>query len=134
MAIRRIQVGGVSRDIYDARIDAIDSSLSTSSVNPVQNAAIGTEFSKVAYMGEAGDSVEIPDFDPASDTVWNKEQTLSSAQQAQARANIGIDLSLYQTVGNLVTSISSSSTVSQYPSAKCVYDIIGDIETLLAAL
>ena len=33
---------------------------------------------------------------------------------------------------NLVTSISSSSTDTQYPSAKCVYDIIGDIETLLS--
>lgn len=39
----------------------------------------------------------------------------------------------YQTA-NLVTSISSSSTDTQYPSAKCVYDIVGDIETLLAAI
>lgn len=38
----------------------------------------------------------------------------------------------YQTTSNLVTSVSSSSTDSQYPSAKCVYDIIGDIETLLS--
>lgn len=37
-----------------------------------------------------------------------------------------------QTTGNLVTSISSSSTDSQYPSAKCIYDIIGDVETLLS--
>lgn len=40
----------------------------------------------------------------------------------------------YQTTSNLVTSISSQSTDSQYPSAKCVYDIVGDIESLLAAL
>ena len=33
---------------------------------------------------------------------------------------------------NKVTSISSSSTDEQYPSAKCVYDIIGDIESLLS--
>lgn len=39
-----------------------------------------------------------------------------------------------QTTGNLVTSISSSSTDSQYPSAKCMYDIVGDIETLLQAV
>lgn len=32
---------------------------------------------------------------------------------------------------NKVTSISSSSTDAQYPSAKCVYDIVGDIETAL---
>ena len=43
-------------------------------------------------------------------------------------------ISNMQTTGNLVTSISSSSTDSQYPSAKCMYDIIGDIETLLQAV
>ena len=41
-------------------------------------------------------------------------------------------LSGYQTTSNLVTSISSLSTDAQYPSAKCVYDIIGDIESLLS--
>lgn len=35
---------------------------------------------------------------------------------------------------NKVTSISSLSTDTEYPSAKCVYDIVGDIETLLTAL
>lgn len=33
---------------------------------------------------------------------------------------------------NKVTSLSSSSTDTEYPSAKCVYDLIGDIETLLS--
>ena len=41
------------------------------------------------------------------------------------------DLSVYQTTANLVTTISSSSTDSQYPSAKCVYDLVGDINTAL---
>lgn len=35
---------------------------------------------------------------------------------------------------NKVTSLSSSSTDTQYPSAKCVYDLVGDVETLLTAL
>lgn len=35
---------------------------------------------------------------------------------------------------NKVTSLSSSSTDTQYPTAKCVYDIIGDVESALAAL
>lgn len=39
-----------------------------------------------------------------------------------------------QTTGNLVTSVSSASTNSQYPSAKCVYDLVGNIETLLASI
>lgn len=45
-----------------------------------------------------------------------------------------IDLSAYQLVANLVTSVSSSSTDSQYPSAKLFYDTIGDLETILETL
>lgn len=40
----------------------------------------------------------------------------------------------YQTTRNLVTTISAQSTDSEYPSAKCMYDLIGDIETLINAL
>lgn len=36
-----------------------------------------------------------------------------------------------QTTTNLVTSVSSSSTDSQYPSAKLFYDTVGNLETLL---
>lgn len=36
-----------------------------------------------------------------------------------------------ETANNKVTSISSSSTDTQYPSAKCVYDLVGDINTAL---
>ena len=35
---------------------------------------------------------------------------------------------------NKVTTLSSSSTDTQYPSAKCVYDLVGDVESLLASL
>ena len=39
-----------------------------------------------------------------------------------------------ENISNKVTSISSSSTNEQYPSAKCVYDLVGDIETLLSQI
>ena len=39
-----------------------------------------------------------------------------------------------ENTSNKVTSLSSTSTDTQYPSAKCVYDIIGDIESALSAL
>lgn len=45
-----------------------------------------------------------------------------------------INLSWKQDVSNLVTSVSSSSTDSQYPSAKLFYDTCWDIETLINAL
>ena len=44
------------------------------------------------------------------------------------------DISGKEDKTNKVTSLTSSSTDTQYPSAKCVYDIIGDVETLLNAL
>lgn len=43
-------------------------------------------------------------------------------------------ISNMQTTTNLVTSVDSSSTDSQYPSAKLFYDTCGDIETLINAL
>ena len=42
------------------------------------------------------------------------------------------DISGKENVSNKVTSLSSSSTDTQYPSAKCVYDLIGNIESLLS--
>lgn len=32
---------------------------------------------------------------------------------------------------NLVSSVDENSTDDQYPSAKCIYDIVGDIKSLL---
>ncbi len=40
----------------------------------------------------------------------------------------------YETTSNKVTSLSSSSTDTEYPSAKCVYDIVGNIESLLGGI
>lgn len=55
----------------------------------------------------------------ASDTVTTGIGKL----QAQVNAR--------QTTANLVTSVSSSSTDSQYPSAKLFYDTVGDIESAI---
>lgn len=37
-------------------------------------------------------------------------------------------------IKNLVTEINASSTDTQYPSAKCVYDLMVNIETLLSKI
>ena len=60
--------------------------------------------------------------------------TIRSGAAAGATAVQPAALSAYQTTSNLVTSISSSSTDTQYPSAKCVYDIVGNIETVLQGI
>lgn len=45
-----------------------------------------------------------------------------------------IDFSSYQTIANLVTSITAQSTDSQYPSAKAVYDLLNALTTRIATL
>lgn len=76
------------------------------------------------YMGTAA---------PASggggsgDAVWGSITGTLANQTDLATALAG-----KQATSNLVTSLSSSSTDAQYPSAKCVYDIVGDVESLLA--
>jgi len=48
-----------------------------------------------------------------------------------ASTDIKINGSSVENTSNKVTSITSSSTNTQYPSAKCVYDIVGNIESAL---
>ena len=45
--------------------------------------------------------------------------------------NINSALSGKENTSNKVTSLSDQSTDSQYPSAKCVYDLVGNIESAL---
>ena len=45
-----------------------------------------------------------------------------------------VELVDLEKTSNKVISLSASSTDTQYPSAKCVYDMIGNVEALLAAL
>ena len=46
-------------------------------------------------------------------------------------STITVNLNNYEITNNKVTSLSSQSTDTEYPSAKCVYDLIGPIDTAL---
>lgn len=83
------------------------------------------------------------DVDAGSSTLSGlTDVTISSATSGQVLTYDGsgwVNLapatpSNMQTTTNLVTSVSSSSTDTQYPSAKLFYDTCGDIETLINAL
>ena len=64
-----------------------------------------------------------------------KEVTFSSISgQPTDNVNLAAALNAKENSTNKVTSLSSSSTDAQYPSAKCVYDMIGDVESVLATL
>ena len=56
-----------------------------------------------------------------------------SANVTSVNGNTGAVTGI-QTISNLVTSVSSSSTNSQYPSAKLFYDTVGDVESVLQTL
>lgn len=71
-------------------------------------------------------------------TNWNlQKNTETTVDQTydptstKAQSGVAIAGASFQTTTNLVTSISNASTDTEYPSAKCVYDIVGNIETAL---
>ena len=148
--------GITSSDIssWNAKQSALtfDSAPTASSTNPVTSGGVkaaldlkanqSTTYTKtevdalfedVAYLGDDDGTATTLDFDPQADTVWNKAQTLGSAQQAQARNNIGavgsvtvngttytptngdVDLGTISGGGGSVTVDSSLSTSSTNP-------------------
>ena len=86
-----------------------------------QAAALFVTLAPVATSGSYDDLSDKPTIPTKTSDLVNDSGFITSSA-----------LTGYQTTSNLVTSVSSISTDSQYPSAKCVYDIIGDIETLLS--
>ena len=52
----------------------------------------------------------------------------------QLGSNEIVNTSDKEDIANKVTSISASSTDTEYPTAKCVYDLVGDIESVLDRL
>lgn len=81
----------------------------------------------------AGDGIDITNNVISVDGVSTSEVTLATVATSGSYNDLSNkpDLSAYQTTANLVTSVSSSSTNSQYPSAKLFYDTVGDIESTI---
>ena len=88
---------------------------------------------KIEYQNK--ESIEsLPDVPEKNKVTDNNMNEIKSVVNNNADELANIDLSDYQTIANLVTSISSSSTDTQYPSAKLLYDTIGDLESILETL
>lgn len=68
-----------------------------------------------------------------SDLTNNSGFLTSSTGVTSVNGNHGAVTGI-QTTSNLVTSVSSSSTNSQYPSAKLFYDTVGNVESVLQTL
>lgn len=67
-----------------------------------------------------------PQVDGLRTSVTNLQSSVTSLQNSIANVQNN-----KQDKSNLVTSISSSSTDSQYPSAKCVYNLVGNLEDII---
>ena len=76
------------------------------------------------------DSSDIP---TATSDLTNDSGFITDAGVTSVNGSTGAVTGI-QTTSNLVTSVTSSSTDSEYPSAKLFYDTLGDVETLLAAI
>lgn len=78
-----------------------------------------------AFTNDAGYLTSHQSLDGYATEQWVGQQGYLTEHQ---------DISGKENTSNKVTSLSSSSTDTQYPSAKCVYDIVGDIQTALTAI
>ena len=67
---------------------------------------------------------------PKTDLATAVQSSLGKADSALQAS----DITGKENTENKVTTLSASSTDTEYPSAKCVYDIVGDVESLLEAL
>ena len=105
--------GSELADVLDAKEDVSNkvTSLSSSSTNTQYPSA------KCVYDGLAGKQSTL--VSGTNIKTINNESLLGSGN-----ITISADISACELLANKVTSISSSSTDTQYPSAKCVYDAI----------
>ena len=92
--------------------------------------------------GETGASGEKGEPGAAGKDGLTTSITMNDITHTQVDGNIdlGTVITEHQDVNgkedktNKVTSISANSTDTQYPSAKCVYDLVGNVETILNTL
>ena len=117
----------------------IDPTLDSGSSNPVANSAITNGIDSRllnVYYGSAnyaGEGVKIlqKTYNNSSATGWGYLSSINNKSIIDNDYTKVNKFSLVETSA-ITTSITSSSTDSQVPSAKAVYDQIGDIETLLS--
>ena len=133
--IDSIQLSGVTYQIQGEI--TVDAALDSGSTNPVANSAITTALDDKQDTLVSSQNIK----------TINNESILGSGNidiqggGSSYTAGDGIDITndVISVTGRvetsaITTSITSSSTDAQVPSAKAVYDIVGDIETLLSQI
>lgn len=118
----------------------VDPSLDSGSTNPVANSAITTAFNTyTAFKDSLSGTVrywswKTPNYPYGNVVLWNFAINGKCPLSQENRVNSDIwQFNLVDTSA-ITTSISSSSTDSQVPSAKAVYDMVGNINTILESI
>ena len=88
---------------------------------------IDTLEENVAYLGENDGSAVVADFDPQTDTVWKKAQTLSAAEKEQIQHNIGVREWLNTLTGEKFASFTATA---QTTSVTQVLPVTGETDTV----
>jgi len=88
-----------------------------------------TKLKNTFVLQVTGKQLSTEDYTSAEKTKLSGIETGADVTDATNVASAGAEMT-----ANKVTSVSSSSTDTQYPSAKCLYDTVGNIETLLETL
>lgn len=98
----------------------------------LDNTGLGTLWGRIkTYIASLGYTSNIG---TVTGVKMNNGSAISPVNGVVDLGTVITSVSGKEDTSNKVTSLSNSSTDMQYPSAKCVYDLIGDIETLLAAI
>lgn len=134
-------LGSGNIDIQGGGSITVDSALSTTSTNPVQNKVITTALSgkansaDLATVATSGSYTDLNN-KPTIPTVNNATLTIqkNGTNVATFTANASSNVTANISVPNTVSSVSSSSTNEDAVGAKLFYDTCGDIETLINAL
>lgn len=113
-------------------------SLTDLGIQPSGNYVTPSDLSSVATSGSYNDLTNKPTIPSKTSDLTNDSgfitNSVDNLTNYYTKTSTDTLLGNKEDKSNKVTSLSSSSTDTQYPSAKCVYDLVGDIETILTTL
>lgn len=124
---QQIYIKGIGKlDLYVSDISNTSITYHYSSDDDIINALASNSIQVGYYVFNA-----IEGYTNLSSYVTN-DNLNSTLSNYVTLSNLNETLTDYELLNNKVTTLSASSTDTEYPSAKCVYDIIGDVESLLS--
>lgn len=127
-------LGGGNVQLPDTRVSVTESAPGGASVEQLTRTPIGTASRTIIIISRVAASGNTGVIMGAYIETADGEETEVLREVLPNKGYVDGQLEGKEAESNKVTSLSAQSTDEQYPSAKCVYDLIGDVETLINAL